>query len=234
MTADQLIVALDVPTAVEARRLTELLAPVGCRWKVGIELFNSCGPEIVTALGAGQIFLDLKFHDLPNTVAGAARAAARLGVWMFNLHSSGGVEMMAAGREAAEGEAQRLGTRRPLVIGVTVLTSLNREMMNRELAVPGALEAQVEQLARMALKAGLDGVVCSPQEAKLIRGACGNSFIIVTPGVRPAGTASQDQQRTTTPRAALAAGANYLVVGRPITQAADPAAAARRILAESD
>lgn len=229
---ERLIVALDVPTAPEALQLADALAAVGCRFKIGLELFNSYGPEVVRAIGPERVFLDVKLHDIPNTVAGAARAAARLGVWVFNVHAFGGVEMMLAAVEAARAEAGRAGAPPPLVLAVTVLTSISRDMMNRELGVPGAVEGQVQGLARLALQAGLDGVVCSPREALWVRDVCGPDFVIVTPGVRPAGAEAQDHQRVATPAEALRVGANYLVVGRPITRADDPAAAARLVIAE--
>lgn len=174
-----------------------------------------------------QVFLDLKFHDIPNTVAGAVKAAAELGVWMVNVHASGGGRMMAAAAEAL----QPYGDRKPLLIGVTVLTSTAPEEL-ADVGVHRDLEEQVLALATMAKDSGLDGVVCSAREAQALRQKCGERFVLVTPGIRPAGASSDDQQRIVTPARALELGADYLVVGRPITSAADPLEALQRILAE--
>lgn len=225
MTDPRLIVALDYPEAAPALALAERLDPRMARLKVGKELFVAAGPELVRTLTARgfQVFLDLKFHDIPNTVAAACRAAARLGVWMLNVHASGGLKMMQAARAALEG----LPTR-PRLIAVTVLTSLGREDL-AQVGLDLEPEAQVLRLARLAQAAGLDGVVCSAREAPLLRRELGPDFLLVTPGVRPAGSATDDQQRVLTPAQALQAGADYLVVGRPITQAPDPVAALQRI-----
>ena len=223
-----LIVALDFAAGAEALAFADRILGSGCAVKVGKELFTREGPAIVTALqGRGlRVFLDLKFHDIPNTVAAACRAAADLGVWMVNVHASGGREMMAAAREAL-GEAAG----RPLLIAVTVLTSLDRPRL-AEVGLDLEPAAQVERLARLAAAAGLDGVVCSPQEISLVKAACGHRFLAVTPGVRPAGSAQDDQQRIATPGAACLAGADQLVIGRPITRASDPMAAIAAIAAE--
>jgi len=178
------------------------------------------------------VFLDLKFHDIPNTVAGAAREAARLGVFMFNVHASGGLAMMKAAADAAAAAAKELSVRRPLAIAVTVLTSLDRAALHRELGVTSSVEGHVLHLAELAHEAGLDGTVASPVEIAAIRRSLGAAWVIVTPGVRPAGSAAGDQSRVATPGAAARAGAHYLVVGRPITGAPDPAAAAAAILEE--
>ena len=179
-----------------------------------------------------DVFLDLKFHDIPNTVAGAAREATRLGVFMFNVHASGGSAMMMAAAEGARAAAKEFSARRPLVIAVTVLTSLDRSALGRELGVTSSVEGHVLHLCRLARDAGLDGNVASPNEIRAIRNAMGRAWAVVTPGVRPAGGEQHDQSRVATPRAAVEAGADYLVVGRPITGAPDPARAAAAILAE--
>lgn len=230
---DQLLVALDVDTAGEALALADLLRGTAGGFKIGKRLFTSHGPSIVEALaGRGdRVFLDLKFHDIPHTVAGAVAAATRLGVWMLNVHASGGSVMMRAAREAADEESARMSRPSPMIIGVTVLTSLS-ELMLPEIGVSGSVEAQVERLAALAQASGLNGVVASPQEIALIRARCGAGFAIVTPGIRGAFDTKGDQQRTLTAPAALAAGASYLVVGRPIIAASDPRAAAERIAAE--
>jgi orotidine-5'-phosphate decarboxylase len=232
----QLLVALDVDDAERAVMLADELRGVVGGFKVGSQLFTAHGPAIVETLAArgDRVFLDLKFHDIPNTVAAAVSAAARLGAWMINVHASGGSEMMRAAREAARDEAKRRGGPPPLVIAVTVLTSLNGATL-RDAGVADPVHAQVGRLADLAQRAGLDGVVASPQEVALIRQRCGNDFVIVTPGVRGGAAArekSDDQVRTMTAAAALAAGANYLVIGRPIVRAPDPREAAERIIAE--
>ena len=229
----QILVALDVDTAEAAHAVADRLRGAVGGFKIGSRLFTSHGPSIVESLVArgDRVFLDLKFHDIPNTVAGAVAAATRLGVWMVNVHASGGHVMMKAAREAADAEALRSGRPRPLVIAVTMLTSLSEETME-EIGVAGALAGQVGRLAMLAQSAGLDGVVASPQEIALIRSRCGPTFEIVTPGIRSASDDKADQRRTMTAGDALAAGASYLVVGRPIIAAADPRAAAERIGAE--
>jgi orotidine-5'-phosphate decarboxylase len=240
---DQLLVALDVDTAADAVALADRLRGVAGGFKIGNRLFTSHGPSFVSDLVSrgDRVFLDLKFHDIPNTVAGAVAAATRLGVWMVNVHASGGLDMMRAACEAAAAEASRLSCRRPLVIAVTMLTSLSQDSM-AEIGMIGALPDQVERLAALAQSAGLDGVVASPQEIDLIRARCGPAFTIVTPGIR-GGSATvvrgagapgvvDDQVRIMTAAAALAAGASYLVVGRPIIAAPDPRRAAEDIAAE--
>ncbi len=230
---DQLLVALDVDTAADARRLAESLRGVAGGFKIGSRLFTSHGPAIVEELAArgDRVFLDLKFHDIPNTVAGAVTAATRLGAWMVNVHASGGAVMMKAARDAADDEAARTSRTAPLVIAVTMLTSLSDGMMG-EIGFAGGIADQVARLAALAQSAGLDGVVASPHEIALIRQRCGDAFAIVTPGIRGAGDAVGDQSRTLSAAQALAAGATYLVVGRPIIAAVDPRAAAERIAAE--
>ena len=232
MSKDKIILPLDVDTAEKAVEMVTLLKDDVGAFKVGLELVNSAGLgvfEQIRKAGAGRIFYDSKFHDIPNTVAGASRAAARLGVWMFNVHCAGGAEMMRAARDAAVEQSAKLGRPCPLVIGVTVLTSIDQTILSDEMRVPGIVADQVVHLARLAQKAGLDGVVSSPHEIELIRDACGPGFVIVTPGVRPAGADIGDQKRVMTPSEAVAKGADYLVIGRPITKADAPVSAARLI-----
>jgi len=220
-----IIVALDVAAKAPALALVERLDPARCRLKVGNELFTRLGPSIVRTLHKRgfEVFLDLKFHDIPNTVAAACAAAADLGVWMINVHCTGGAAMIAAARARLD---QVGGARRPVprLVGVTVLTSLDADDL-AAVGCPGEPRERVLRLAELGRRAGLDGVVCSPQEAALVRRALGPGFLLVTPGVRPAGAAVGDQKRVMTPAQAIAAGADYLVIGRPITGAPDPAAA---------
>jgi orotidine-5'-phosphate decarboxylase len=232
---DQLLVALDVDSAREAHGLADRLRGVAGGFKIGSRLFTTEGPRLVEelALRGDRVFLDLKFHDIPHTVAGAVAAAARLGVWMVNVHASGGADMMRAARAAADEESSRTGRRAPLVIAVTVLTSLDQVRLD-ETGVSARVDQQVERLAYLARTAGLDGVVASAHEIAGIRRQCGAGFVIVTPGIRGAGEAKGDQSRTMSAAAALEAGANYLVVGRPIIAAGDPQAAALNIAAESE
>ena len=230
---DQLLVALDVDTAAEARALATQLRGLAGGFKIGSRLFTSHGTSVVEELVArgDRVFLDLKFHDIPHTVAGAVAAATRLGVWMVNVHAAGGSAMMRAARQAADEEAARLSAAPPLVIAVTMLTSLDQGML-ADIGVAGPMTAQVERLAALARAAGLDGVVASPLELALVRACCGTEFVIVTPGIRSAAEPRDDQNRVMTAAEALAAGASYLVVGRPIIAAADPRAAAERITGE--
>ena len=220
MDNKRIIVALDVPEANQALELAARLDPKLCRVKVGNELFVAAGPAVVARLQERgfEVFLDLKFHDIPNTVAGACRAAAKLGVWMMNVHASGGEAMMRAARDAVAAVA-----RPPLLIGVTVLTSLADDEL-AHVGFTGTAADNVERLARLARASGLDGVVCSAQEAQALRRLTGDDFLLVTPGIRLASDARGDQARVVTPRAAVSLGSNYLVIGRPITGAADPAA----------
>lgn len=233
LVMDQLLVALDVDTAADALALASRLRGLVGGFKVGSRLFTSHGPSIVEELIAhgDRVFLDLKFHDIPNTIAGAVAAAARLGVWMVNVHASGGTAMMRAAREAATREADRARHKVPLVIGVTVLTSLD-DTAAGEIGFGSPVAEQVGRLAALAQGAGLDGVVASPHEISLIRKRCGDRFAIVTPGIRDISDQRGDQSRTMSAPQALAAGATYLVVGRPIIAAADPRAAAERIVAD--
>ncbi len=222
------VVALDFPAAAQALQLAERLPPQLCRLKVGKELFTRAGPALVEKLQqmGFEVFLDLKFHDIPNTVAGAVRAAAELGVWMVNVHVAGGRRMMEAAGEALQGRSHR-----PLLIGVTVLTS----MSDQDLAELGYAESpheRVLRLAALAASSGLDGVVCSALEAKGLRRERGDGFCLVTPGIRMAGDDAGDQRRVVTPSDAIAMGSNYLVIGRSITGAVDPLVALQRIHAE--
>lgn len=225
-----IIVALDVPAAEKAIELASLLAPEVGAFKIGKELFTSAGPDIVRRLRAvgAKLFLDLKFHDIPNTVGRAVAAAVQLGIEMLTIHTSGGLAMMQAAEQAAQEESRRLGQSAPLVLGVTVLTSLDDAAL-AETGVGRPAAAQVELLARLAARAGLRGLVCSPQELPLLRSVLPGTIQLVTPGVRPVGSDAGDQKRTLTPPEAVRAGADWLVIGRPICAAADPLAACRAI-----
>jgi orotidine-5'-phosphate decarboxylase len=228
LTDPKIIVALDYPDARPALQLVDQLTPDLCRLKVGKELFTASGPQFVeTVQEKGfEVFLDLKFHDIPNTVAKACEAAAKLGVWMVNVHALGGQKMMQAAREA-------LGkfTQRPRLIAVTILTSMDKQDIT-QIGLHDAPEDHVISLARLAKESGLDGVVCSPKEVAQLRQALGKDFLLVTPGVRPQGSSQDDQKRTMTPKQALQSGASYLVIGRPITQAEKPLQALKVIFAE--
>jgi orotidine-5'-phosphate decarboxylase len=228
MVDSKIIVALDYADAKSALELAQRLDPKQCRVKVGKELFTAAGPVLVEDLvkrGFG-VFLDLKFHDIPNTVAAACRAAAKLGVWMLNVHASGGRAMLEAARESIPP-----GANAPKLIAVTLLTSMAQDDLP-ELGVAGTAEDVVLRLASLADACGLDGVVCSAREASALRARCRAGFELVTPGIRPADAAADDQQRIMTPDSAIRAGATYLVIGRPITRAPDPLAALTRINAE--
>ena len=228
MNNSKIIIAFDFNDIGTALSFALQLDPKKCRIKVGKELFTSAGPKLVERfVGMGfDVFLDLKFHDIPNTVAKACATAAELGVWMVNVHASGGRSMMTAAREAIDQYEKK-----PLLIGVTVLTSLSESDLN-EVGLDGTPEQAVNRLARLAQSAGLDGVVCSPLETTMLRESCGNDFMLVTPGVRPAGSSQDDQTRIMTPEDAIKSGADYLVIGRPITQAENPAEALE-IISES-
>ncbi|WP_396621307.1 orotidine-5'-phosphate decarboxylase [Marinobacter sp. W-8] len=225
----KIIVALDFPSQNPALALADQLDPAKCRLKVGKELFTRSGPDLVKALQSRgfDIFLDLKFHDIPNTTSAAVVAAAELGVWMVNVHASGGEKMMVACRERLEA----FGNDRPLLIAVTVLTSMSDEDL-AGIGITGSAEAHVSRLATLTKNSGLDGVVCSAQEAPRLKAEQGSDFQLITPGIRPLTADKGDQQRIMTPTDALKAGSDYLVIGRPITQAPDPLAALEAIYAE--
>lgn len=228
MSKSRVIVSMDFPDKEACLLLAERLNPAECRLKIGKELFTLEGPSLLEALMQKdfEIFLDLKYHDIPNTVAGACRAAAELGVWMLNVHASGGSKMMLAAREAVDKSNQS-----PLLIAVTVLTSMSADDL-KELHIQQTPEQQVVALASLAKQSGIDGVVCSAQEAKILSNQLGKDFCLVTPGIRPAGSSQDDQQRIMTPAKAIAAGSHYLVIGRPITRAEDPQASLEAILQE--
>jgi orotidine-5'-phosphate decarboxylase len=238
--ANPIIFALDVGNWTEAERLVDGLRELVWGFKIGKELFTWMGPKVVEMVQerGGKVFLDLKYHDIPSTVAKAAAMATRLGVAMFNLHALGGMEMMRAAVEASHETAQKEGQPPPTILGVTVLTSLQtRDLRTVGITLP--VEEEVVQLASLAQQAGLDGVVASPLEIKPLREACGRDMVIVTPGVRPdkgrrlaKGPPPDDQARVMTPAEAIKAGADYLVIGRPIREAADPLKAAQEILQE--
>ncbi len=214
----KLIIALDFPSAEQALAFIKPLSPDTCKLKVGFELYVSAGPSFVQSLveQGFDVFLDLKFHDIPNTVASACRAAAKLGVWMMNVHASGGEKMMMAAREAlAEFEYP------PKLIAVTVLTSMDQSQL-QGIGIDQEPKLQVKRLANLTAQAGLDGIVCSAQEAEMLRAELGDDFLLVTPGIRPAGADIGDQHRVMTPEKAITAGVSYMVVGRPITQSDNP------------
>lgn len=229
-----ILVALDVDDENKALTLVAQLKEQVAGFKIGSQLFCAQGPSIVKKVRSlgGEVFLDLKFHDIPNTVALAAREAAKLGVFIFNLHASGGTAMMKAAKEAAQEEAAKRGFRPPMVLAVTLLTSLDQEAFQKIFKNQRPLQEQVVHLASLAKEAGLEGVVASPQETVVIRKTLGKDFKIVTPGIRPAGFEVGDQARIMTPRGAKEAGADYLVIGRPIVAAQDPLEASRKIRQE--
>ncbi len=229
---NRVFVALDTPDVERAAGLVEALRGEVGGIKIGNELFTAQGPDGVRAVAGGErLFLDLKFHDIPNTVAGAVRSATRLRPFCLTLHAAGGRAMMQAAAAAAREAAEELEVARPRLLGVTVLTSLDRDDLEA-VGQPGSTADQVRRLAGLAQEAGLDGVVCSPREIEILRADRGVDFILLVPGIRPAWAASGDQKRVTTPGDAIAAGADFLVIGRPITAQADPRAAARRIAEE--
>ncbi|HEX8637005.1 MAG TPA: orotidine-5'-phosphate decarboxylase [Pyrinomonadaceae bacterium] len=231
---DRIIVALDVETAAAARKIIDEIGSQAGAFKIGLQLFTSAGASFVreTVERGIKVFLDVKFHDIPNTVAKASIEVARLGVWMFNVHAAGGAEMMLRTRESVGEFCEKENMVPPKIIGVTVLTSSNRETL-RETGVEREIDSQVVNLARLTAKCGLDGVVASPHETTLIRRNLENpNFIVVTPGIRPDFATNDDQKRVMTPKQAVADGANYLVVGRPVVRADDKLKALRSILAE--
>lgn len=230
---ERVIVALDVPTLAEAEQLVKELLPEVSLFKVGMQLYYGHGPRVVEEIGrwGGRVFLDLKLHDIPHTVSEAVRVLARLGVAILTVHASGGREMLSRAVEAAREEAALAGLPAPVLLGVTVLTSLGQGDL-AELGYGGQVRDLVVRLARLALQAGCGGVVASAREARVLRLAFGPDLVIVAAGIRPAWSGVDDQQRVMTPREALKAGVTHLVVGRPVTQAPDPRAALRRLLAE--
>lgn len=221
--SSSVFVALDVPTPQQAVELARVLKPHVGGFKIGLELFCSCGPRIVETIGAPDVFLDLKLHDIPNTVASTSRVLARLGVKIFNVHCLGGREMMKRAGEVAREENPEVK-----IIGVTILTSHDAASLSA-LGLNEEPETAVLRLAQLAQQSGMDGVVCSPHEIEKVRAACGEDFLIVTPGIRPANAELADQKRVLTPRQALEKGASWIVVGRPITAATDPARAAQTL-----
>lgn len=233
MKNNRLIIALDVDTKDAALALVGKLKKDAGMFKIGSELFTSCGPEIVREIKKSgcEVFLDLKFHDIPNTVAKVAVAATRLGVSIFNVHALGGTDMMKKAAEAVKEESGKLKIGKPKVIAVTILTSADENSL-KKIGISDNMENQVLKLAKLAADSGLDGVVASPSEVKLIRKNLGEDFVIVTPGVRPSWAAKNDQKRIATPREAVDNGASFIVVGRPIIKADDPVIAARKILEE--
>jgi orotidine-5'-phosphate decarboxylase len=233
---DKLIIALDVEDLDAAERLMDGLQGLVSTYKLGAQLLTAAGPEAVRRVrrrGCG-VFYDAKFHDIPRTVEAAVTAACRLGATIVNVHASGGQEMMRAAAQAAEAVAKQMRQPKAQVLAVTVLTSLNQHILEQELGVHRQVEKQVVHLAKLAQESGLDGVVASPQEIAALRQACGPEFIILTPGIRPPGADPGDQKRTLTPGQAVAAGADYLVVGRPVVQAKDPADVVRRMQTEME
>lgn len=228
MNESQIIVALDYASRDAANQLVERLDPTQCKLKVGKELFVAAGPDYVSALvqRGYDVFLDLKFHDIPNTVAAACRAAAQLGVWMINVHALGGRAMLEAARESLENMPER-----PKLIAVTLLTSLQDDELI-EIGIAGSIQQSVSNLANLTQSCGLDGVVCSAREVSRLRRERGKDFLLVTPGIRPEQTERDDQARIATPQEAIQNGSSYLVIGRPITQASDPLAALAAIQQE--
>ncbi|AWB45340.1 orotidine-5'-phosphate decarboxylase [Paenibacillus sp. CAA11] len=234
-TANRLMVALDVPNPEEARVLVRLLEGIPCYMKVGMQLFYAAGPDFVRELKAMgySVFLDVKMHDIPNTVKGGANSVTKLGVDMFNVHAAGGVKMMQAAREGAlAAVAEEPSLHLPQIIAVTQLTSTDQSTLNREIGIPGSVEDAVVHYAQMTKEAGLTGVVASPLEVSAIKSACGIEFKTVTPGIRPAGSSLADQSRVLTPSQAMEQGTDYMVVGRPITAAKNPREALVEILEE--
>jgi len=233
---ERLVLALDVDDFKKADELVDKLSNYVGVFKIGSQLFTAEGAKVVNMVNerGGKVFLDLKFHDIPNTVARAAEVATKLGVYIFNVHTSGGYEMMRAAAEASEKISLALGVRKPLILGVTLLTSINQEILEKEIGIKKKLEEQVVHLAKLAKAAGLDGVVASSWEIREIRKACGEDFVILTPGIRPAAKSSDDQKRIMTPREAKKLGADFLVIGRPIRNASNPVEAAKEILREME
>jgi orotidine-5'-phosphate decarboxylase len=232
--SDKLILALDVPEYNSALELVDQYSDYISIFKIGLELFTSCGPKIVEAINkkGKRVFLDLKFHDIPNTVSKAAISATRLGVYMFNVHASGGLEMMKKCRDSVTEVCLKENLAKPKILGVTVLTSLTREILRDELGIQYGVRTQVRNLSSLSMNAGLDGVVASAREVEIIRNQCGKSFLIVTPGIRPSWTPPDDQKRTMTPKEAVREGSDYLVLGRAILQQPEPLKAIELIMLE--
>lgn len=230
---DKLIVALDVEDLKTAQDLVNRLYPTVKIFKIGSPLFTKEGPQAVSLIQkkGAKVFLDLKFYDIPNTVGLSSRFATGLGVFMFNVHIQGGISMMKEAKAASTDEANKLKITKPIILGVTILTSMDEKEL-LDIGIRKGIKEQVLYLARLAKQAGLDGVVCAPKEAQSIRWACGEDFVIVTPGIRPAWAQPADQKRTQTPKEAVACGANYIVVGRPIIEASDPLEAIRKVIQE--
>ena len=229
----RIITALDVDALEKAKRLVKLLKNDVAAFKIGKQLFTRCGPDAVRMVHdeGGRVFLDLKFHDIPTTVAKASVEVLRLGVFMFNMHASGGLDMMKKSVAAVKERAAEMEQKKPIILAVTVLTSQGPEELKR-LGINMGMEEMVVNLASLAKEAGVDGVVASPKEISAIRETCGKDFVIVTPGIRPVASSKDDQKRIMTPLEAVNAGADYIVVGRPITQAEDPLAAVQSINSE--
>ncbi len=235
-TRERLVLALDVDDFKKAEELVGKLSDYVGVFKIGSQLFTAEGVKVVNMVNdkGGKVFLDLKFHDIPNTVARAAEVATKLGVYIFNVHTSGGYEMMKTAAEATKRTSLALGINKPLILGVTLLTSINQEILEKEVGIKKRLKEQVVHLAKLAKAAGLDGVVASSWEIKEIRKTCGEDFVILTPGIRPAGKSCDDQKRVMTPREAIKLGADFLVIGRPIRNASNPVEAAKEILREME
>jgi orotidine-5'-phosphate decarboxylase len=233
---ERLVLALDVNNFKKAEELVDKLTDYVGVFKIGNQLFTAEGNKVIKMVQekGGKVFLDLKFHDIPNTVARAAEVVSKLGVYIFDIHTSGGYEMMKAAVEASKKLSFALGISKPLILGVTLLTSINQEILEKEIGIKKSLEEQVVHLAKLAKAAGLDGVVASPWEIKALRAACGEGFVILTPGIRPAGKSDDDQKRTMTPQEAIKLGADFIVIGRPITNATNPVKASQEILKEME
>ena len=229
---ERLVLALDVNNFKKAEELVDKLTDYVGVFKIGNQLFTAEGTKVIKMVQekGGKVFLDLKFHDIPNTVARAAEVVSKLGVYIFDIHTSGGYEMMKATVEASKKSSFALGSSKPLILGVTLLTSINQEILEKEIGIKKSLEEQVVHLAKLAEAAGLDGVVASPWEIKALRAACVEGFVILTPGIRPAGKSDDDQKRVTTPQEAIKLGADFIVIGRSITNATNPVKASQEIL----
>jgi orotidine-5'-phosphate decarboxylase len=233
---ERLVLALDVNNFKKAEELVDKLTDYVGVFKIGNQLFTAEGTKVIKMVQekGGKVFLDLKFHDIPNTVARAAEVVSKLGVYIFDIHTSGGYEMMKAAVEASKKLSFALGISKPLILGVTLLTSINQEILEKEIGIKKSLEEQVVHLAKLAEAAGLDGVVASPWEIEALRAACGEGFVILTPGIRPAGKSDDDQKRIMTPQEAIKLGADFIVIGRPITNATNPVKASQEILKEME